>query len=181
VKLETGELSELEYWKQVMECKDYCSMIMQDAITCYVSAAASRFHGIFLFDTGVGAWQPVTVGDKASRGKTHDNERVMTTIVAALAGNPEDVVLLEGRASRVGNDYANFRLAGTRSAALREELIRRGVAEGRIHYRWLGEGEPYYRPALADLYGVRDQYDAFGQQTFNQSVTAYLYVPKGRT
>ena len=85
--------------------------------------------------------------------------------------------MLEGRASRVGNAEANFRLSGHRSDAIRQELLNQGIPASRIHYRWIGEGEPYYRHGLSDKYQILDKYLEFGEQTMNQSVTVYVYRP----
>ncbi|GEM_PF-5734080 len=177
--LESGSMTEFEYWTHVTECQDYCAKVMVDAVNCYIDSAATRFRGIFLFDTGVGSYMPITKGDSASNGRTHDNERVMQQVVQTLKGIPTDHVLLEGRASSVGDDEANFRLSGTRSDAIRQELLGRGIPEDRIHYRWIGQGQPSYRPGLAAKYQITDKYSDFGQQTLNQSVTVYIFRPAG--
>jgi len=177
--LDGGEMSEMAYWQHIMECKDYCAQVMVDAIGCYQEEASKRFRGIFLFDTGVGSYQQVTQGDRASAGRTHNNERVMAQVVATLKANPGDHIMLEGRASRVGNDEVNFRLSGTRSEAIKDELVQRGVPLDRVHYRWVGAGEPRYRLDMASKYQIADKFEAFGAQTLNQSVTVYIYQPKG--
>ena len=177
--LESGEMSEMAYWQHIIECKDYCAKVMVDAISCYQEEASKRFRGIFLFDTGVGTYQEVTQGDRASGGHTHNNERVMAQVVATLKANPGDHIMLEGRASRVGNDEVNFRLSGTRSEAIKDELVKRGVPLDRVHYRWVGVGEPHYRKGMAQQYQIYDKLQSFGQQTLNQSVTVYIYQPKG--
>lgn len=174
-KMKGGAMSEMEYWNKVMECKDYCARIMVDALDCYVRAGAKRFRGMFLFDYGVGDYQAVTKGDARSNNKVHNNERLMTSLVAALEAHPEDHVLLEGRASRSGNDVSNFSLSGKRAGAIRDELLRRSINPERIHYRWIGEGEPYFRTGLADLYKVSEDYTNFGQDTMNQSVSVYIF------
>lgn len=174
-KLRGGQMSEMEYWTQVMECKDYCAQIMVDALDCYVRAGATRFRGMFLFDYNIGDFQPVTQGDARSNFRKHNNERLLSALVEALKNNPGDQVMLEGRASRTGSDVSNFKLSGKRAGAVREELIRRGITDDRIHYRWIGEGEPYYRLSLAELYKVVDDYTSFGQDTMNQSVSIYIF------
>lgn len=177
--LDSGEMSEMSYWEHVLKCEDYCANVMLDAIACYQEEASKRFRGIFLFDTGVGSYQEVTRGDRASGGRTHNNERVMAQVVATLKANPTDHIMLEGRSSRVGNDEVNFRLSGTRSEAIKSELVKRGVPLDRVHYRWVGEGEPRYRSGMAAMYQITDKFNSFGQQTLNQSVTVYIYQPKG--
>ena len=177
--LDKGELTEMGFWQKAVECKDYCAKVLVDTVDCYQNEASKRFRGIFLFDTGVGRYQEVTKGDRASQFKTHNNERVMKQVVATLKANPKDHIMLEGRASRTGNDEVNFRLSGTRSDSIQAELVRRGVPSSRIHYRWLGEGEPYYRREMAQKYQITDKFDAFGGQTLNQSVTVYIYQPAG--
>jgi hypothetical protein len=177
--LNSGEMSEMSYWQHITECKDYCAQVMVDAMACYQEEASKRFRGIFLFDTGVGSYQQVTQGDRASGGRTHNNERVMAQVVATLKANPGDHILLEGRASRVGNDEVNFRLSGTRSEAIKDELVKRGVPLNRVHYRWVGVGEPHYRTGMAKQYQIFDKFESFGEQTLNQSVTVYIYQPKG--
>jgi outer membrane protein OmpA-like peptidoglycan-associated protein len=78
----------------------------------------------------------------------------------------------------VGNDAANFRLSGYRSNSVVSELEGAGIPSSRIHYRWIGEGEPYYKPWLVNKYQIRNKYDEFGGQTLNQSVTVYVFTPK---
>lgn len=176
-KLASGAMSEGEYWKNILECKDYCAQIMVDALNCYVQSAARQYRGIFLFDYGVGDYQPQTTGDAHAAGRIHDNERVMTQLVANLAEHADEHVLLEGRASRNGDPVSNQRLSGKRSGAVKAELVRRGVPDSRIHFRWIGEGEPYFRLSLAQLYQIADKFEAFGQDTMNQSVTVYIFTP----
>ena len=176
-KLENKEMSEYDFWKEVVQCKDYCAMIMIDTMSCYTDAAASRYRGIFMFDTGVAKYQAVTKGDRASGNRTHRNDATLRQIVAMMKASPKEHIMLEGRASPVGNDEANFRLSGHRSDSIRQELLNQGIAENRIHYRWIGEGEPQYRRTLARKYQIQDKYDHFGEQSLNQSVTVYVFLP----
>lgn len=176
-KLDNKTMTELQFWTEVAECKDYCTRILIDAMNCYTDAGARRFRGLILFDTGVASYQPTTRGDRASNWKSHPNRDTLRKTVNTLKADPKKHVLLEGRASRVGNDEANFRLSGHRADSVRNELLSAGIPAHRIHYRWIGEGEPYFRPWLVDKYQVRNLFDNYGIQTTNQSVTVYIYTP----
>lgn len=177
-KLAAKDLTEYEFWAEVVQCKDYCARILVDSMNCYTKASASKVKGIILFDTGVRSYQPRTQGTRGSGYRPHDNDRVLNTVITMLRGRPDYHVMLEGRASRIGSDATNFTLSAHRSDAVKSALIERGIDASRIHWRWIGEGEPYFRQSLASVYKVTDYLRDYGEQGLNQSVTIYLYAPK---
>lgn len=68
---------------------------------------------------------------------------LMDEIAAVLVAHPEiKRVRIEGHTDNVGPDNNNLKLSGARAEAVRDHLIRKGVAAGRLDARGFGEMYP---------------------------------------
>jgi outer membrane protein OmpA-like peptidoglycan-associated protein len=99
---------------------------------------------------------------------TSDSARVEDDAQPALAAtlrwldaHPERVVYVEGYADRRGGSAANLELSYERSRAVRDELVRRGVAPARVVVAAHGEDRDLAGAAPARSVVVRGSTEAF--------------------
>lgn len=169
--------SEYQFWQDLMDtCPSPCGRLMGKLLSCYTDASSRRYKGLFVFDTGVSGYEPITRGGNPY-GRRYNNRDTLAQVLNRLRNHRSEHVLLEGRASLVGNDQANWGLSKHRASNITALLVRNGIAEHRIHYRWVGEGEPYIRLPLARKYGIENHYHHLGEQMLNQSVAVFTYSP----
>lgn len=81
-----------------------------------------------------------------------DAGQTIDASVAAWRMRPLDGIMIEGHGDRSGSVGANRRAALVRAAAVRDELVRRGVPAAAITVRSWGEE----RPLIATEDGVRE-------------------------
>ena len=70
-------------------------------------------------------------------------ERIkVESLAAALQADPSVLLLIEGHCDERGTEEYNRSLGEKRALALREELVKAGIAPDRIHTRSFGEDKP---------------------------------------
>lgn len=77
---------------------------------------------------------------------THESEPIVRAVAAFLIDHPEyAVVHVKGHADDVGEPAYNLRLSVARARAVRDALVKFGVAEGRLTMSAYGEAQPAVR------------------------------------
>ena len=70
--------------------------------------------------------------------------RLLDDAVAKLQANPEKQLIIEGHTCSIGTAEYNLALGERRANAVRQYLLSRGVAAGRLETRSYGEERPKY-------------------------------------
>ncbi|HEV7456815.1 MAG TPA: OmpA family protein [Roseococcus sp.] len=86
-------------------------------------------------------WHQVRFATASTR--LTEGDRATIREVATAMGNENALrATVIGRADPVGRDQANMRLSRQRAMAVRDALVREGVARDRIDTRWTGDRRP---------------------------------------
>jgi outer membrane protein OmpA-like peptidoglycan-associated protein len=85
-------------------------------------------HGI-LFETG------------SAKLRT-DAQSLISDVAVTLKSNPSWRLLINGHTDSIGGESANMKLSTDRAAAVRNELIRNGIAADRLEFAGVGEAKP---------------------------------------
>ncbi|MGM9838319.1 MAG: OmpA family protein [Paludibacteraceae bacterium] len=71
-----------------------------------------------------------------------ESESALNDLYEFLAENPAMRIRITGHTDNVGSDEANMKLSQGRAAAVKQALVTRGIADGRIETRGMGETQP---------------------------------------
>jgi len=80
-------------------------------------------------------------------GLTPEGRQIVRQVAAQLKANRAAAVTLTGKTDLAGTDSYNQALSKRRSEAVRGELVKDGIAAGRITMRWTGKREPPVKTA----------------------------------
>jgi OmpA-OmpF porin, OOP family len=69
-------------------------------------------------------------------------QQILQQVAALAKQQPNQRIMLVGKADRAGGDEYNMRLSEARAERVRNALEQAGVARGRVETRWVGEREP---------------------------------------
>jgi peptidoglycan-associated lipoprotein len=69
-------------------------------------------------------------------------QRLLDDAVATLKANPDRNIIIEGHTCNIGTAEYNLALGDRRASSVRDYLVSRGVAAGRIEVRSYGEERP---------------------------------------
>lgn len=86
-------------------------------------------------------WHQVRFPTASTRVGEGDRETIREVAAAMREENALRATVI-GRADPVGRDQANLRLSRQRAMAVRDALVREGVARDRIDTRWTGDRRP---------------------------------------
>lgn len=160
-----GSGSTFSAWiRHIAKCKEFCLIAVRDLLACHVQAVSSLPHGLvfFPFDS-----------DRIDPG----GSAAIDDFVARLRDRPERRVLLIARASHLGSagPAYNRSLSARRARSVSESLTYRGVPAEKIQELSVGYEEPQLTEAMADMYGVSEQFRLLGETGINQSVVMVRY------
>jgi outer membrane protein OmpA-like peptidoglycan-associated protein len=149
----------------VAKCKDFCLIAVRDLLACHVKAVASLPHALVYFATDSDRVQP------------GPHSTALDDFATRLNGSPAINVLLIGRASRIGaaGPSYNRALSQRRAQSVADALAARGVPSGRIQVQAIGYEEPQITDAIAEIYGISDDFRRLGEDAINQSVVMVIY------
>lgn len=71
-----------------------------------------------------------------------DAARILDEAVATLKAEPDVEVLVVGHTDSVGSEAYNLKLSRQRAEAVRNYLVRHGIAASRLQVKWMGESQP---------------------------------------
>ena len=161
--IKENEISYAGYLKDIANCDSFCAPLVANLMSCHVLSVARRTPGIVLFDLDSDEVDPSTSSD------------VVGAVAQQLNDDPSQMVVLIGRASRIGDLDYNRRLAGRRALAVKDALEEEGVSSDRIQTMWFGWEPPQISRWIAEEYSIENLYRELGRQRVNQSVLAVLY------
>ena len=143
--------SELVFFNQ-----DYASSQFEE--TVYIDnlriGAGGQETGYAALSTGDRITASGVRFDSGSSRLTGSSEAELGQILAALQGNPGLRIRIEGYTDSSGGADTNRRLSQQRADAVRDWLVERGIAAGRLEARGFGEDDPV---ASNDTAGGREQ------------------------
>ena len=177
-ELQTGELTRIEFWDRVMECKGYCAPVMATLSVCLLYTYKDYLVAPIIFDFADSEYKENTEGDSRSRFETHCNSTVIKKAVIKANENPDNRILLVGRASRIGEKFRELKRSEDRVKSVISELYNWGIPNNKIYYRYLGYDEPQIYDKTAEVLNITDIFEGIGEHTINQSVMVYVYNPK---
>jgi len=152
------------WYEHIAVCQAVCLAAFSALTSRHFTKVSRNVHYVIFFDMGSSQL------DSASR-------RDLQQVVALMSNRmyADRHILLIGRASRVGAHGYNMALSERRVRAVRNELVRWGVAPERIKTFWLGWEQPYLTPEVAKLYRVPTYLFENDEVKLNQSVEMVLY------
>lgn len=150
-------------FKHISECKDFCRPLMTQLVLCHVQFVAQHHPGMILFPTN-----SKSVSSRFSTG-------LLARVSEELVEDPAKSVWLMGRASKLGPAGFNQKLSLSRAAAVRDNLIEKGVSPDQIHLLAFSYEPPQITHQIARSYGVEELFLAEGEQYMNQSVVVVAY------
>ncbi len=156
-------ISYADYFKHIIECKEFCRPLVAHLISCHVLAVANHEHGIVLFDYD------------SDHIKSDYASGLIEEIAQRLGRDPGLRVLVVGRASRTGKLRYNRALSGRRALAVEDQLVAKGIGPARIRSMWFGWEEPQINEWIAEEYGLEREFREYDQLQMNQSVVMVLY------
>lgn len=121
-----------EWYHRITECSlKVCPVILGSMITAHIDHVSRLPHDILLFDFDRYALRP-------------EGERLLEELAAEVVNGRYHGkrVVLVGRASRIGDKMYNRELSKKRADAVKEKLIRLGIAPNDITIIWLGWEPP---------------------------------------
>jgi OOP family OmpA-OmpF porin len=80
-------------------------------------------------------------------GLTREGQQIVQQIATQLKANSAATVAVTGKTDLAGTDSYNLALSKRRAASVRAELVRDGIAAGRITVQWTGKRQPPVKTA----------------------------------
>jgi outer membrane protein OmpA-like peptidoglycan-associated protein len=152
------------WYEHVAVCPQVCLAAFSALVSRHFGNAGRNVYSIVFFEAGSGQL------DSASR---RDIQHFSALLVNRVYANR--MVLLTGRASRLGAHGYNMELSERRVRAVRNEMVKWGVSPERIKTFWLGWEQPYLTRTIADDYRIPVYLFDDDEIKLNQSVEIVLY------
>jgi len=158
-----NRVSYAEYLRSLSDCTEFCAPLVASLMQCHVLSVARRPHGIVLFDLG------------SSRVDARFRDGVIAELAREYSSQPDQNILLVGRASQIGDLAYNRRLAAQRALGVRDELTAAGIPFERIRPIWFGWEPPQIDAMVAQEYGIAELLEEHGKAAVNQSVVMVIF------
>jgi outer membrane protein OmpA-like peptidoglycan-associated protein len=190
--VKSNQMSITDMLRDLTNCKERCGKILNAVAGCYILGMKDYFQGFVFFNIGRYSVDLSFSGDKTHGEQFIDNSATLNRILHLVKNDPNLKMVLEARASLIGNPDGNEILTFNRVASVQNWFAAKGISNDRIQTIYLGEFGPYINESTLEAFRVKALYDKYSNASsnrdangnvvvdgLNQTVTIYL-IPKDK-